>query len=95
MGHYTEMGYSYLTKWIIFKNYLLSGEIKNNLPKDWMIFCCMQVVSELKMMFLRKLKKSQWNENENNFEIFIKNDEIKILSDIFYKKKKKDINKKY
>ena len=58
MSHYTEMGYSYLTKWIMFKNYLLSGEIKNNLPKDWMIFCCMQVVSELKMMFLRKLKKA-------------------------------------
>ena len=83
------MGYSYLTKWIMFKNYLLSGEIKNNLPKDWddilLYASCFGIENDV----LKKIEKSKWNENENNFEIFIKNDGIKILSDIFYKKRKR------
>lgn len=88
MGHYTELGYLHLTKWIMFKNYLLSGDnFQKHSPDDWddilLYGCCFGIEHDV----IKNIEKI--NVNKNDLEKFIENDGIKILGDIFYNKKKR------
>lgn len=90
MGHYTEMGYYHLTKWIMFKNYLSSeDELQKHSPDDWedilLYACCFGIENDV----IKNFKKINVNVNNNDLEKFIENDGVKILSDIFYKEVKR------
>lgn len=90
MGHYTEMGYSHLTRWIMFKNYLSSeDELQKHSPNDWddvlLYACCFGIEKDV----IKNFKKINVNENNNDLEKFIENDGVKILGDIFYKEIKR------
>ena len=90
MGHYTERGYSHLTRWIMFKNYLSSeDELQKHSPNDWddvlLYACCFGIEKDL----IKNFKKINVNETNNDLEKFIENDGVKILGDIFYKEIKR------
>lgn len=77
MGHYTDKGYEFITKWFMFEEYLKrSDKISLNSNEVLLYASCF----EIEDMLLKKIDKKG-----NALELFICHDGIKLLGDILYK----------
>lgn len=77
MGHYTDKGYEFITKWFMFEEYLKRNDRISLDSNEVLLYAS---CFEIEDMILKKIDKKG-----NSLELFIRHDGVKLLGDILYK----------